>query len=255
MRFSVFLFAVAAATIQAQTSPTYVGESCDLSVLGATEKESFLRFDQDLRDALRTNDIVALSLLVDFPLQVNQGGAGSFRVNNAASLETRLDEVFTRKVRKAIRETPVTDVFCRPSGGIMYGHGEAWVMLDEAGYGVAVINRTKTRSKAKSGISYTCRTPNRSFVIVREVETYRYRSWEGASQLSAPAGSEIVGGTHEYQGTGPCAHSVWTFPFGAGSIVVSGIGCFPDSNPPPEGARGRIWIDSGDGTSDMEWCF
>ena len=50
---------------------TIIGKNCDLAMVGATEKNSFLEFDRELRYALANHNAGIMAVLVKTPLQVN----------------------------------------------------------------------------------------------------------------------------------------------------------------------------------------
>jgi hypothetical protein len=69
MHFVVLVLILLSRTVFASDSA--VGRSCDLTIVGSTDKEAFLRFDKELRSALYRHDVTALALLVNLPLRIN----------------------------------------------------------------------------------------------------------------------------------------------------------------------------------------
>ena len=108
---AIFFFAADTAISQDMR----LGESCNLSIAGAPDKESFLAFDRELRYALSKQDPMVMSLLVGFPLRVNDG-AGSILVNDATALQARFEDVFPPKIRSAVLDHKVESVSCNFGG-------------------------------------------------------------------------------------------------------------------------------------------
>jgi hypothetical protein len=48
---------------------------------------------------------------------------------------------------------------------------------------------------------------------------------------------------------------VWSFGNRETQFVVSGLGCFPDSNQPPPTATGQLSISDGKKQDAWWWCF
>lgn len=232
-----------------------VGESCDLAVVGATEKESFLQFDRDLRAALKGNDAVALSMLMQFPVRVNVGAGASISMNEPAVLGPRFSEVFSAELRSRVLERGLEQTFCNWNG-VMYGNGDLWVGLDDHGYGIWVVNQGESTQPETSEVAFSCRgSHSRSVITRKDGGEFRYRSWGAERPLSGPPDTDIRSGTRSREGTGSCGHWIWTFKTPKGMVQVSELGCTSDSDPPPQGARGWRLVKPNDGAPLKIWCF
>ena len=240
-----------------------LGANCDLKALGVGEVKSFLLFDLELRYGLSRQDAGVMSLLVRYPLRVNDS-RGSWYVNDAASLRLRFEEIFPPKVRAAVLEGKPETASCSYRG-IWYGPGIVWINPqvrngrgDRERYLIESIN-AEGRDDSHGGgyrVQFACETSQlRAIVDIDPKGRPRYRAWDKPHSLIETPDVEIPSGVEESQGTGACNHTVWTFSLGAKRIVVQDRGCYPDSNQPPEGARGRL-DSSTDGKDTMSpWCF
>jgi len=230
-----------------------LGESCDLRAIGATDVKTFLEFDRDLRSAMSKQDAVAVVFLVKHPLRINDDH-GSFYLNDAASLQSRFQEVFPPRVRTAILKQPVDALFCN-SSGIMYGNGVVWVNLTGKRYAIETINSLGS-SPATGKIQFVCETDKERIVVdTWNIAEPRYRTWKKPRALTDKPDLEIQKGDQHFEGTGSCAHSTWTFMSGATRFIAEELGCFGDSNTPPEGARGTLGISISDNPQTTTWCF
>ena len=249
---AIFFFAADTAISQDMR----LGESCNLSIAGAPDKESFLAFDRELRYALSKQDPMVMSLLVGFPLRVNDG-AGSILVNDATALQARFEDVFPPKIRSAVLDHKVESVSCN-FGGIMYGNGDLWVYVTEQGYEVAAINLPRSQRKVPvlPKLDFVCDAEKHRVVVdALPGRAYRYRAWDKPRSITERPDVEVSTGTKEYQGTGPCRHPIWTFADGDSEMVVSGLGCSAASNQPPAGARGTLDVSVTKEENGHWWCY
>lgn len=250
----VFSFlALAATSLVAQDMS--IG-SCNLSIVGAKDKDSFLQFDRELREAIDTQDAVKMALLVNLPFSVNERGHGSISIGSATTLQERYSEIFTADVRATVLKQKVEEISCNYSG-IMYGNGTLWVFVTPQGYGIQSVNLPRPNAPPfpTPRVVTTCNADLRRVAVDRmEDGTLRYRAWERPRSILDAPDVETMNGTTDVQGTGVCANSVWTFQDGASEYVLSGVGCWADSNPPPDGARGRLTI-TRNGETELSWCF
>jgi hypothetical protein len=245
----IFLMNVTAAFPQSSR----LGESCDLRAFGATDVKSFLEFDRELRSAMSKQDAVAVAFLVKHPLRINDD-RGSFYLSDAASLQSRFQEVFPSRVRTAILKQPVEALFCN-SGGIMYGNGVVWVNLTGKRYAIETINGLGS-SPATGKIQFICDTDKERIVVdIGTLGEPRYRTWKKPRALTDKPDLEIPKGDQHFEGTGPCAHSTWTFMSGATKFVAEEVGCYASSDAPPEGARGTLGVSIRDNPQISSWCF
>ena len=243
----IFLINVATALPQSSR----LGESCDLRALGATDTKSFIAFDRELRAAMSKQDAVAVAFLVKQPLRINDD-RGSFYLNDAASLQSRFQEVFPPRVRTTILKQPIEALFCN-SNGIMYGNGIVWVNLTGTRYAIETINGVGS-PPATGKIEFICETDKERIVIdTGAIGAPRYRTWNKPRALTDKPDLEIPNGDQQVEGTGVCAYSVWTFTSGATKVIAEGLGCFGDS--PPKGAKGRLRWSIKDAPPTNLWCF
>ncbi len=183
--FAFLVLSTFAATSNA-SADTRLGDSCDLSIFGVKDKSEFLRFDNTLRSALSRRDAAALALVVKFPLRLNHSDGSSISLNDAATLQLRFAEAFPASLRGIVLAQKPDALFCR-SDGVMYGNGELWVGLGEAGespqFRVSAINlpgpaRQATAKPAEAKVQLACSTDKFHIVVDRGPDrASRYRSW------------------------------------------------------------------------------
>jgi hypothetical protein len=230
-----------------------LGESCDLSAVGATDSKSFLVFDRELRAAISKQDVVSMALLVTYPLRINQD-RGSYSLNDPAALQSHFQEVFPPSVRAAVIEQNSGEFFCNAEG-LMYGHGDVWVTLTAVGYAIKVINLPDAGPAPASKIEFVCNADKHRIVIDAPGGTLRHRPWNRPRPLSETPDLEIAAGKQRFEGTGPCTYEVWTFSRGATEYSVGGLSaCSPDSGQPPD-ARGTLEVTAAGKTLAHSWCY
>jgi hypothetical protein len=227
---------------------------CDLAVLGGDNKDSFLAFDRELRAALVASDSVAMAFLVRFPLRVNTN-RGTYSIDGPDGLAARFNEVFPRSIRAAILKDKLEDLFCN-YGGLMYGNGRIWVNLHPQGFAINVVNLPDSRGSL-SKLVFACQTDLLRIAIdVGDQSSLRYRVWnKPRSVTGGKPDLEILKGTVNVEGTGPCVHPIWTFATGDTTHTVFRGGCFPGTDQPPEGVIGFIAISVNGKTGERSWCY
>src|SRR5437773_202946 len=99
----VTLAALVAAARPGLAADTWLGEKCDLSVVGGSDKEEFLAFHRELSAALAKHDPTALSFLVNFPLRLNQNDGSLILLGNPTALQRQLPQVFNSRIVEAVR--------------------------------------------------------------------------------------------------------------------------------------------------------
>lgn len=257
MRKSLFLFALLCTvwmSAQAQTPKQTFG--CNLAaVYGKKEAQLFPSFDHRLREALSTQNVAALALLVNYPLRVNSDH-GPYYIDNAVAFQSRFQSIFPAAIRNAVIHRKPSDVSCTQDG-IAYANGDLYADLENFGFAVTVVNLPPSSQPSPGNhIRFACRT-NKFRVLVDSPQKgqWRYRSWNaGRSVLDTP-NLTLTHGTQSYEGTDGCEFPTWTFRNGSRTYSVSTLGCFPDSNRPPQGARGQLEVDSHGKTLLREWCY
>jgi hypothetical protein len=240
----------------AATEPDAVlGASCNLAVLGVTDKRDFLRFDHELRAALATQDVAALSLLINFPLRVNYAEGSSIALDNPAALQQRFAEIFSPALRKIVSDQKVDDFFCKEDGGLMYGNGELWVQVLGSGarqrFRVAVLNVSAAAAKPATQVQLACETAKYRIVIDTNAETTsRYRVWNKPRSAQDKPDLELTG-TQDYEGTGSCAHRIWHFTNADTVYEVSEPGCAES----PQGATAQLQVLLKAKSQLETWCY
>jgi hypothetical protein len=257
MRKPLLLIALlTATTLAASAQDARLGPDCDLTAtVGAKTTQGFSTFDKDLRQALQAENIAALALLVDFPLRVN-ADHGTYYISNAAALQSQFSTVFPASIRSAIIQQKPSEVFCT-GDGIGYGNGDIYVYPEKFGYAVTVVNLPPSdQPVTHDRIGFVCRTKEfRILVDSPEKGKWRYRSWTAGRSVLAPPSLTLNDGSHSVEGTDGCDYDLWTFKSGSTTYSANTLGCFPDSNQPPQGARGQLEVDSHGKSLFWDWCY
>jgi hypothetical protein len=101
-------------------------------------------------------------------------------------------------------------------------------------------------SEATAPPIFTCKTEIGAFGIISGAnDTVR---------LQRPDAPSPIDGSERVEGSSVCAYSIWTFQSEANQYSVSELGCYPDGNPPPDGAKGRLEIRK-NGDTKSYWCY
>jgi hypothetical protein len=231
-----------------------LGESCDLASQGDHETKTFLTFDQELRNSLSRQDAGIVALLVRFPLRVN-GERSSYYLSDPASLQARFSEIFPSDVKQAVLKQSPEKLFCNAMG-VMYGNGVIWVTRVNRRYAISTINLPgrNIRQANEYRVEFACQTDKYRFVIDKTNSgILQYRAWNSPHSLREEPDTKLSNGKKDIEGTGLCAHPVWTFSGSASNVVVEGLGCSEDK--PPEGAVGTLQIGTKDDPGISAWCF
>jgi len=256
---SLFLEVIASLVILASLSfpqSAVLGENCDLAILGATETKSFLSFDRELRSSLSKQDAGVMALLVKYPLSINDD-RGTYYLDDAGSLQSRFQEIFPSTVRDAVLKQAPETVSCN-SGGIMYGDGVVWVNPKGHNYAIETVNLPEGTHSAKTKITgrveFVCDAEKHRVIVDTEANwAPHYRAWNKPRSLTEKPDMDIPNGRRDYEGSGACAYTIWTFSSGATKFVVHGQGgCYEDSHQPPAGTRGRLEVLM-PGKPDVSW--
>ncbi len=258
LRLAVFLAVVPIFT--ANAADTVLGPSCNLAVVGATDKQPFVRFDKELRAALSRQDVAAIALLVSFPLGVNYRDGTKISIDNVKGLQTRFAEVFPPRVRSAILNQKLSDIFCKDTG-IMYGRGEVWIRADAAvargHYRMTTINLPPPNGRwvpyKQIGLQFVCETEEHRVVIDADASgKLRYRSWNQPRAITDKPDVEITSGKLSFEGSDPCTHAIWTFQKGKTQFSLSELGCTDGSE--PKGSTGELTTSIDSNLQETSWC-
>jgi hypothetical protein len=221
---------------------------------------TFVTFDKELRDALDSQDAVALAFLVQFPLRVNDQG-GTISIDDAAALKTHFQEVFTPSVRKEILNDHEEPGGCSVEG-VGYARGVIWVQASERGYAIYSVNRDSVPPYPRGNtprIEYVCQTQTHRIVIDTLADgKLRYRSWNKPRPVAGAPDLELEPGAGTFEGTDVCAVPIYTFKNDKTVFTIDGgVGCGPDSGPDalPKNATGHLLVKAADKTVLDAWCY
>jgi hypothetical protein len=252
-------FAIGPLFSLAQT--TKLNDSCDLAMFGAEDTKAFLAFDTQLRAALSKPDPIAVVLLAEYPMRVNEPSGGSYLVASGEALRHHFHDIFTAQVRKAVHTKSIADLFCKYDEGIMYGHGEVWVELTKFGWAIKTVNVDDGTDPGKRNepptVKFVCRTDRHRIIVdVDSKNMLRYRAWNAGHSVLEMPDLELLGRKERFDGTGVCAVPVWTFQSGPNKYEVSGaIGCYESTHPPPQGATGDLTVTAEGKGESTSWCY
>lgn len=246
------------------SAATRLGESCDLSVLGASDSGGFLHFDNALRKALEARDAGAVGTLISFPLQLNLVGGGQETLRDAAAFQ-RLSGVLLPVLRKAVMAQQPGQLFCNMDG-VMYNNGTVWA--NPVGSGIAApfritsMNLPKHVSLHAASVPATATTGRKSELVCTtdrfriEIESMGddkplYRAWNLPHAASGPPAMELAGSMTR-EGTGLCNHRIWHFRNSNTDYVVTEPGCTEGSV--PSGAKAQLEVDIAGKPRLKAWC-
>jgi hypothetical protein len=212
-------------------------------------KDALVAFDVTLPVALEKRDLAAVSLLIEFPLRVNYQ-SGPISILNPTALQSRFDQVFTPRVRKAVLEQKPQELVCLPMGGVGYGRGDLWVDVvnkaPHARYAIQSVSPDPIEGKADipEGVVFACNAALHKIAVDYTRTTgFRYRSWNIPRAVTEQPDLTVLSGDAKVEGTGPCAIHLWTFRQGDTEYTVGELGCTDGSEGP--GARGRLTVTRG----------
>jgi hypothetical protein len=224
---------------------------------------AFERFDQELKAAVRAENLAAIALLVHFPLRINHPGGGATSLDDPRALIAHFPEVFTPAVRREILETKIGGHIAR-SSEFGYGSGAVWAEQypmegEDAAFRIKVINLTDPQAEQAAAkelrLSFVCETAKHRITIEDRPADHsaRYRVWNRPKSLLEKPDLEIADGVADMEGTGACATRFWKFRTGKVTIQVGELGCGPGDE--PFGAVGDLVV-TPDGGAEQSWyCF
>jgi len=240
----------------AMSQTASLGKNCDPGMLGAKATKSFLEFDREFRHALSNQDSGMMALLVGPSLRVSDD-RGKFYIEDARSLQLRFQDIFSSKVREIVSRERPEDLTCL-SDGVMYGNGTVWVAFTGQRYAISAINVPGGGNPAKPEqrtVELACNA-DKHRVIVDAVGdgAPRYRAWTKPHSLTDKPDIEIPDGKREFEGSGPCSYTSWTFTKAGATYSLHGPGgCYEDSHQPPTDSNGSLDV-SVSGKEVNWWC-
>ena len=110
---------------------------CDLAEAGFDEKEGFLKFFPQLKQAIKTSDAKKISVFILFPLKVN--GKKTIVIKDSLEFESQFKMIMTTKLIKIIDAQKLENLSCQYQG-VMFGDGEIWVQKKKAKIGISAVN-------------------------------------------------------------------------------------------------------------------
>jgi hypothetical protein len=108
--------------LAAQTSPTALDKSIDLSVGDHVKVQQLLT---TLQQAVAKHDTAAVAALVHYPIKVNPGKK-PFTIKNEKAFVKDYDGIITQDIAAAIFKQKYENLFVN-SQGAMIGDGEVWI--------------------------------------------------------------------------------------------------------------------------------
>ncbi|HTV81202.1 MAG TPA: hypothetical protein VME18_01020 [Acidobacteriaceae bacterium] len=237
-----------------------VGKGCDLSVIGEKSTKAYLAFDHDFREAVESQDAGRIALLTEFPLTVNNAG-GAIQIPDADSLQGHYARIFTPAIRHIILSSTRDSIRCNYTGVSYDEVGNVWVNVTNQGYFLETINLPDISSISTtkgSTVDMACHTNDRRILIDSTPKGIpRFRSWSFGHALFGPPGLEIATGKEDWEGTGQCAHRLWSFHDSKAQITLeSAKGCYSDTDAPPPSAQAQFVLTDTHGKElSSTWCF
>jgi hypothetical protein len=227
--------------------------------MSAPLRNARLSIDATLRVALEKREFAAVSLLIEFPLRVNYQ-SGPITILNPTALQSRFDQVFTPKVRKAVLEQKPQDLMCMPMGGVGYGRGDLWVDVvnkaPHARYAIQSVSPDPIEGKVDipEGVVFVCNAAQHKIAVDYARATgFRYRSWSTPRAVIEQPDLTLLKGDAKIEGTGPCARHAWTFRRGDTQYSVGELGCTDGSEGPD--ARGTLTVTRGERVLLQGFCY
>lgn len=241
----------------ASSQAAALGENCDLSVLGAKETKSFLEFDREFRYALSNQNAGVMALLVKPSLRVSDD-RGTFYIEDARSLQSRSQEIFTPAVRDTVLKQRPENLSCFDNG-VMYGNGVVWANYTGQRYVIGTVNVPASAHAPKSTertIEFACNADKHRVIVDAVGEgAPRYRAWTKPHSLTETPDLEIAGGKREFQGSGVCAYTIWRFTSGGTEFDVDQPQtCYEESHPPPADSTGLLEVSVPGKPVVSWWC-
>lgn len=213
-------------------------ESCDPIIVGVPDRATIDTFVAAVREAMASPAVDELAAIVAFPLSVSSrdpqyGQVRTRHVENDAELREYAGAIFAEHFRKRILKSAAGDVICR-TGLLGLGNGLLWAKPGEDGrLRIASVNNDEFRWEGMATAEVLrCEMSGHLIVVDRPRARVRFRLWAKGRSRSDKPDLTIDGGEEDVEGTGACAHAVWTFRRAGIKYVVREEGCSDGAGPP-----------------------
>lgn len=230
------------------------GPTCAGNEYGAEDRGALAQFDRELRIALKEGDAELAGLLASYPLTVNESGGSTIRIANPQALKQHYDAIFPQAITDAVLNTSPGKVSCM-SAGVMYANGALWarptVSNGHLSFRIDTMNNMGTETAERSTsteprLVFVCETEHVRSAVFRSAERgYRLKVWTrprsivDAPDVAIPAGDDA----EQVEGSGVCAHRIWSFERESVRYSLAELGCGGDSE--PARSTGNMTLESG----------
>lgn len=109
-----------------------------VSIAGFDNAKQFTSFYTNLRRAVANNDKEAVAKRISYPLSVHSDNSKK-KILNEKQFIAEYDTIITAKVKKALAEQRLDDLFINYQG-VMVGNGDIWIAILNHKLGVFTIN-------------------------------------------------------------------------------------------------------------------
>ena len=206
--------------------------------------------------ALAVDDPAYLTFLSHYPLRVHNND-GVIHIADATTSYSMSDTVFPEAGRSQVLDTDLADLICT-SGGIGYGNGRLWANFrrdgDRERFQIRRMNVSRFSEEKSANVAFVCRTTAFRSVVDRNVDnTLRFRVWSRPRLIGQAPDLELLSGREDIEGTGVCAHRVFSFESEDATYSVSELGC--SAGFPPDDAVGVYSTRAGGTETTSAWCF
>lgn len=191
-----------------------------------------------------------VSEMVHYPLSVIFG-RHRVKIKDRAQFLGVYDRIFIPAMVSEIAAAIPHHMFSKDIGALLTSN----IWLDDSGklYSIDVVGGPKENPNIYE-IDYVCDTARYHIVIDSKAdEIPRYRAWIKRRTMTMIPDMEIDNGSETFEGTGVCAHSIWTFKKGDARFDVSELGCTDGSE--PKGASGELDITIRGKLRQTLWCM
>ena len=198
-----------------------------------------------------------MALLVKPSLRVSDD-RGSYYIDDARSLQLHFHDIFTSKIHEIVSRQRPEDLTCL-SVGVMYGAGTVWVTISGERYAIFSVNIPSEGYAPKSEqktVEFVCNADKHRIIVDAFGDgAPRYRAWTKPHSLIDKPDIEIPDGKREFEGSGTCVYTSWTFTKAGATYSLHGPGgCYEDSHQPPADSNGSLDVSVTGKTEVSWWC-